>query len=221
MLKTYDKKDEVPEALREAAIETKEGKFLVDDGTGSKTDQDVAKLTEALEKERTKAKEEERARLEVEKERNELLLLRAAREQGISESALQKIRDDELRARTPLLTEVAELRAENAKLKWTDKVQELALGAGIMRDRIKQAMKLLEGRTKLGEDGGIVVYGEDEKPTAETIEAFLKATFKNENPFLYEGTNAAGSGAQRSTTIVGPDGAQVNATQATRVAGAF
>ena len=221
MLKTFEKQEEVPEALRAAAIEAKDGTWMVDDGTGNKTDQDVANLTAALDKERQKAKDEEKAKLELEKERNELLLLRAAREQGISESALQKIRDDEAKGRAPLLTEVAELRAENIRLKWTDKVQTLALASGIMRERIEQAMTLLEKRTKLGEDGGIVVLGKDGKPTAEEIEPFLKVTFKKENSFLYEGTNASGSGAQRSTTVTGPDGQPVSISQATRVAGAF
>lgn len=191
-LKIYDTKELVPDAQREAAIATADGKFIVDEP--GKTDADVATLTGTLERERTEKREAERLRKAAEKERDDLKRAADAREKGISEEELQKIRDAEALARKPIEDELATTKAENRKLKLTDKVQALYLANGGMPDRVEDAMLALEKRTDLGDAGGIVFLGKDGKATAEDAAAFFKA-FKIEKPWLFAGSGGSGSGA--------------------------
>lgn len=193
-LKLYDTKDAVPEAQREAAIETKDGKFAVSD--------DDPALGEAgkraLEQEREARRKADDARKAAERERDELKRTAEAKAAGISEAELTKIREAEAAARKPIEEERDRVLAENRKLKLTDRVQALALKNGVMQDRIKQAMKILDERTDLTDAGGIVVKDEDGKVTTETIDDFLAKTFKKEAPWFYRGTGASGSGASGS-----------------------
>lgn len=212
-LKTYDKREDVPEAQRTAAIETVEHKFIVEEPADPALGEAGRK---ALDAERARADTAEAAHKTEKKRADDLKRASDARAQGISEEALQKIRDDEAAARKPILDENTALKTRVRQLTLTDRVQKLALEAGIMADRIKQAMKLLADRTDLSDADGIVVLDEAGKVTAETITDFLAKTFKAENPFLYKGTNAAGSGAQGTQGGGGepapvPDPAQLDA----------
>jgi hypothetical protein len=190
-LKIYDTKEAVPEAQRAAALETKDGKFAVVE----ETDELGEKGKAALQAERDRADAAEKARKLAEKKADDLEREREARAKGISEEDLQRIRDDEAKARKPIEDENAALKAENRKLKLTDRVKALYLKHGGMPDRVEDAMLVLERRTDLGDKDGIVVLGEDGKPTAESIDEFLSKTFKAAKPWLYEGTGASGSGS--------------------------
>lgn len=191
-IKIFDSKEDVPEAQRDAAIETKDGKFAV-------SEDDVAKLTSALGKERERAKEEAQARKEAEKERDELRRAKDARDRGISEEEMQKIRDAEKQARKPIEEERDKYKAENRKLKLTDRVQALYLKSGGMPDRVEDAMLVLERRTELTDADGIAVKDKDGNVTSETIDDFLKVTFRKERPWLYAGTGASGGGSSGSS----------------------
>lgn len=185
-LPTFAKQDEIPEAFR--------GEYEERDGAWHPKVPDVAKLTTALEGERERAKAEEKARKLAEKERDELKRAEKAKAAGISEEELNKIRADEALARKPLEDELALTKAQMRKLKLTDRVRLLALGAGVMTDRIEDAMMALERRTDLTDADGIVVKDKEGKVTTETIDDFLKKTFKLEKPWLYAGSGASGSG---------------------------
>jgi hypothetical protein len=192
-LKFFAKKEEIPEAQRETAIELKDGRFTVEEPV------DTTTLESTLAKERADRKEEEKARKAAEKERDELKRTQAAREKGISDEELQRIRDDEAKARKPIEDERDRLRKENDQLKRTDKVRTLALAKGIMPDRIEDAMLLLDTRTELTDAGAVAVKDKAGKITAETLDDFLGKTFKAEKPWLYKGSGASGSGATGST----------------------
>lgn len=213
----YDSQDAVPEAQRDV-YEEREGKW-------HPKVPDVTKLTGALQKERDKATEQERLRKEAEKERDDLKRAKEAQAKGISEEALEEIRTKEKAARKPLEDELATVRAENRKLKLTDRVKALALAAGVMPDRIKQAMKILDERTDLTDADGIVVKDEDGKITSETIDDFLGTTFKKESPWFYAGSGSSGSGANGSNgsgdTTVPPADPSYATTRAQQVASNF
>jgi hypothetical protein len=188
-IKTYATKDEIPAELREAALTLADGKFAVEEVV------DTTKLTTALDKERQRAKDEKAAREAAEKERDELKQKKEAAEKGISEVELQKIKDAEAAARKPIEEENARLKAENDKLKRTDKVRSVALAKGIMQDRIDDAMSLLDARTTLTDQGNVAVKDKAGTVTTESLETFLEKTFKTEKPWLYAGPGGSGSGA--------------------------
>jgi hypothetical protein len=188
---TYAKQDEIPEAFR-SEYEEREGAW-------HPKVPDVTKLNSALQSERVRAAEQERLRRAAEKELDDLKRAEKAKAAGISDEEMQKLRDDEAKARKPLEDELSTVKAENRKLKLTDRVKALALAAGVMPDRIKQAMKILDERTDLTDASGIVVKDEDGKITTETVEDFLGKTFKKESPWFYAGTGASGSGALGSS----------------------
>lgn len=222
MLKLYDSLDAVPEALRATAVETKDGKLAVSEDDPALGDAGKA----ALEAERTARTAAEKARKDAEKERDELKRSAEARAKGVTEEELQRIRDAEAAARRPIEEERDRLAAENKKLKLTDRVQALALKHGVMADRIEDAMKLLDGRTDLGDADGIVVLDKAGKVTAEPIDDFLSKTFKKEKPWLYAGSGATGGGSSGSEGGEPEDGSRKPRSKAVEahsrtIAGAF
>lgn len=194
-LKLFKTRDEVPEAQRAGAIELKDGQFAIEEAPDPALGDAGAR---AIAAERTAREKAERERTEAQQELDRIRRENEARDKGVTEAQLQEIRDAEALARKPIVDENAVLKAENKKLKYTDRLKQMALGAGIMTDRIDDAMLVLEQRTQPGDAGGIVVLGKDGKATAETIENFLKVTFKTEKKFFYKGSGASGSGAEGS-----------------------
>ena len=192
----FDTQEAVPEAFR-AEYEEREGKW-------HPKIPDVAKLEKSIADEREKAETERKARNKAEGERDALKRAKDAKDKGITEEQLADIQSKEAAARKPIEEERDRLAAENRKLKLTDRVKALALAAGVMPDRITKAMKDLESRVDLTEDGNsIVVKDAAGKVTAETIEDFLGKTYKSEAPFFYAGTGAPGSGAEGSSSSSG------------------
>lgn len=220
-LKLYDNSEAVPEALRASAIETKDGKFAVDEPVDPELG-DAGKR--ALDNMKAAKKEEERLRKAAEAELAELKLKADAAARGITEDQLQKIREAEAAKIKPLEEERDQLRTEVRKLKLTDRVQALALRHGVLSARIEDAMLTLERRTDLTDDGvDIVVKDKAGNITTEKVDDFLSKTFKAEKPWLYAGTNASGSGAAGGGSgddITTPD-PEVLANKVREIAGAF
>jgi hypothetical protein len=192
-LKFFTTQDEIPQDQRESAIALADGKFAVLE-EAAPADLEAAGRR-ALDEERAGRKAAETARKAAEKERDDLRRAADARSRGVTEEELQRIRADEAAARKPIEDERDRLAAENRRLKHTDKVRALALKAGVMPDRIDDAMLTLEKRTDLDDSGGIIVLGKDGKATAESIDEFLSKTFKTEKPWFYRGSGASGSGS--------------------------
>jgi dsDNA-specific endonuclease/ATPase MutS2 len=189
---TFDKKEDIPKGFEED-YEEREGKF-------HPKVPDVTNLNSAIEKERKKASDEEKERKRLERENAELKRKQTAAESGISEEKLEELRKADAEARKPLETKVEELSRELTKVKKTDRVQSLALKYGVLPDRIEDVMLALEKRTGLTDDGDtITVLDKAGKLTTETVEDFLKVSFKKEKPWLYKGSGASGSGASQSS----------------------
>jgi hypothetical protein len=192
-LKTYETRDEIPDAQRESAIERKDGKWIVEEAV------DTTKLSTALDKERQRAKDEKAAREAVERERDELKAAKEATEKGVTREALDKINADAEKKFAPIVEENAALKAKLRKATLTDRLEARALKAGIMPDRVQKAIKDLDGRVDLTEDGeDFVVKDAKGNVTAEPLDEFLAKTYKAEAPFFYSGPGGSGSGAQGS-----------------------
>jgi dsDNA-specific endonuclease/ATPase MutS2 len=191
ILEKKEELDALPEGIK-SEYEEKDGKW-------HPKVPDVTKLQQAIDAERTKAEDERKARNKAERERDELKRKQAAADSGISEEKLEELRKADAEARKPLETKVEELSRELTKVKKTDRVQSLALKYGVLPDRIEDAMLALEKRTGLTEDGDtITVLDKAGKLTTETVDDFLKVSFKKEKPWLYKGSGASGSGASQS-----------------------
>jgi hypothetical protein len=204
-LPVFDTLDAIPEPFRPEYEEGADQKWY------PKAENELAVERKKKAKLLDEKKDAERTKAEVEKERDALKQAADAKEKGISEAELEKIRENEKRARKPIEDELAAIKAENRKLKLTDRVQSLALKAGVMPDRIEDAMLALASRTDLTDGDGIVVKDKAGNVTTEKVEDFLAKTFKTEKPWLYAGTGSSGSGAAGSGGSPAPAGVDTNA----------
>ncbi len=188
----YDAQADIPKGFEEEYVERDDKKWH------PKSPEELGdKGKETLAKER-KARADEKARADaLEAERDALKLAADAAKKGITEAELQKIRDDEAKARKPLEDKATALEAENRKLKLTDKVRAQFAANGGMTDREEDAMDQLAKRTDLGDAGGIVYKDKTGNITAQTEKEFFEA-FKIEKPWLFKGTNSSGSSAEQS-----------------------
>jgi hypothetical protein len=204
-LPVYDNETDIPEADRSDFAQSKDGKFR------HKVEVD---LEIAAEKQRVllnEKKDEERKRKEAEQKLADAQRTAEALAKGVPEAELQRIRDDEARARQPIEQERDQVKAELRKLKLTDRVKALALKAGVMADRIDDAMLVIEPRTDLGDADGIVFKNEKGEVTAQSAEQFF-ADLKKAKPYYFAFDGGSGSGSQGSsrtttttTTAPAPD----------------
>jgi hypothetical protein len=202
-IKTFDSKDQVPDAQRDAAIEIG-GKWIVEE-IDPKAISPAAQT--ALTKIREEKEESEKKRQAAEVELAQLKAEREARQRGATEEEINKRRAEIDAALKPLQEQIVEKDRKLRQVLHIDRVRSLALAAGIMPDRINKAMKELKDRTDLTEDGkGLVVKDEDGNVLATRIEDFLARDFKAEAPYYYIGSNTSGSGS-RPNSGTAPTGA--------------
>lgn len=207
-IKLYDSIEDVPEALRETAVETKDGHFAAEERD------EIGILKTTLDKERARATELEKAQRTLEQERNQLKAERDARARGATEEEIAKRRKEIDDAIKPLQEQLAEKDARLRQVLHLDRVRAIALSAGILPDRIDDAMLILERRTDLTDDGkGLVVKDKDGSVSATRVEDFLARDFKAEKPWLYAGTGTSGSGARPSNTPAPTNADRVARTQ--------
>lgn len=189
-LPVFDKQEDIPEAFR-PEYEEKDGKWLP-------KKQPAPDLESALKKERDAREEEERKRKEAEAKATRLEREKKATATGATDEQLEDLRKKDEEARRPLLEQNEKLKAENDKLRRLDKVRAEYLKHDGMADRVDDAMDQLDKRTRLGDTGQIVVLDKEGKDTTETLETFLKETFKKEKPWFYSGPGSSGSAAEGS-----------------------
>ena len=199
-IKKFAKLEEISEAQRKDAMKLEDGSYILDEPV------DTAALKaegqRAIEAERAKAETEEKARKKAEKELADLKRAQDAKDKGISEDELKKIRDDEEKARKPILDENEQLKAENRKLKLNDGEKSLWLKHGGMEGREEDAMDALLKRAELGDKGNIVLRASDGTATVITKPEDAKAffdSFKTEKPWYFKGPDGSGSGADGSS----------------------
>jgi len=200
-LKTFDKKEDVPEAQRAAAIETKDGKWVAEDvelGDAGKRALDAERLRAKKAEDEKKAADDRAAA--AERERDELKRQKNAEEKGVSKEALDKLREEDAKARKPLEDENAKLKADLRKVKVRDRARAMAVKAGMIEERLDDdVMDAIEKRLDLASDGEtLVVKDKSGAVTTTTPEKFFTEVYKAEKKYLYKGTGANGSGADGS-----------------------
>lgn len=136
-IKLYDKLEDVPDALRDAAVETKNGKFAAEERD------EIGILKTTLDKER-----EAREKLEKEQHKRDQEIARLnaesnARKAGATEEEIERRRKEIDDATKPLQDQLAEKEKKLRQILHVDRVRVLALAAGIMPDRIEDAMLIL------------------------------------------------------------------------------
>ncbi len=193
-LKTVATKEEVPEAQRSSAIETKEGKFVYEEAPDPALG-DAGK--EALRKEREKAKAEKERADALEKERDELALKAKAAEGKVSDTALASLRT-EFEAKVKAEKDRADAAEKSARNVKKEKVFDaMAIKAGAIPERLPKMKKDILDRFELNEAGDDLILGDGKGGiSTETAADFLSKTYKKESPFFYQGANGSGSGAE-------------------------
>lgn len=218
-LPIFDTEGDVPELFR-PAYEERGGKWHPK--VAAELELERGKRTTLLDE---KKKEEDR-RKAAEDAAAEAKRLLDAKNAGVPEAELQRLRDEDAAKRaaelTPLSAELAAVKAENRKLKLTDKVRSFAIGAGVMGDRIDDAMLFLDARADLGDKDGIVWKDKEGNVTTQTADQFF-AAFKIEKPYLFEFEGGSGSGTGPSRKTATPPARTTDTKETKRhvVAGAF
>lgn len=190
MLKLYDTKDAVPEALRSAAIETKDGKFAADEPAAD----DATELKETLKKLRKELDEAGDARKALERK------LAAAEHGGDGKEkdkvtkALEKFDADLAAAKADFEKKLAVRDGELRTLKLDEKAKAAFLKAGGRPERADAALRLKKDALDIDGDR-IVIKNEKGETTTTTIDDFWSKSFKVEMPEYFIGTKATGGGA--------------------------
>src|SRR5262245_8490530 len=101
---------------------------------------------------------------------------------------------------------IKDLESEVRHFKLVTPLRDMALKAGAMPDRIDVVMQDLEKRVTLDEAGEIVVLDRNGDPTDLTPEQFLAMRYRDERPYFFEASKAAGSGATQGQRSSGGSG---------------
>jgi hypothetical protein len=197
--KTYATKDEVPESIRDTAVETKDGKFVVweEMGDGGKA---------ALDKERTARVAAYNAAREATAKLTELETKAKATEAGIDSKKVEELKAQLVTDLTPGIREavlkelgITDVDAGKAKIarlsefELKNPIMELALSkAGSVRQDRASAWWHQHGhKFELSSDGKPTVKG---RPGLDVLK-YISGDLKAELPELYVGSQAAGGGA--------------------------
>lgn len=181
-VETFDTLDAVPEEMRDAAIETKAGKFIV------ARDPDTSGLTSALEKERKARRDAEKVAKERDARLAELELEAKGTAAGLTSEKLKEIRAQVAAEFEPYKSKAEALAAENRALKLNDRVKAMLAKADFVD--VDAAWKLFGDEFDLTDDGQPIVKAEPGKAIDKHIADLAAA-----KPYLVKGTQASGGGA--------------------------
>lgn len=215
-LPVFDNETDIPEPFRPDYAQGEDGKWR------SKTEIEL----EVKERKRVELlnekKDEERRRKEAEQKLADAQRIEAAKAKGVSEEELERIRADLASKYAPVEQENTTLKSEMRKLKLTDKVRALALKAGVMADRIDDAMLVIEPRADIGDADGIVWKNDKGEITAQSADQFF-ADLKKAKPyfFAFEGGSGSGSSGSSRTTTTTTTAAAPDVKKRATVMGAF
>lgn len=176
--------------------------------------EDVSGLKSALEKEK-KERRELKAKLETEAEKFKDIDPERAREalkaiadldekklidKGEFDRLLKKRSDefDQREAEYKKAIDERETRLNHYEL--VNPVRDAALKAGVMADRIEDALAVSLKRFKLDDKRKpIVLDAEGDPMSGKTLDEFFSTEFKESKPWLYAASGAGGSGASNGT----------------------
>ncbi|WP_353268013.1 hypothetical protein [Gemmatimonas sp.] len=215
-LPTFATEADIPEAFRPEYVQGADGQWRC------KADDEIEVERKKRQDLLNEKKDEERKRKEAEQKLADAQRIAEAKAKGVSEEELQRIRADLAAQYTPVEQENSTLKSELRKLKLTDRVRALALKAGVMADRIDDAMLVIEPRTDLGDVDGLVFKNEKGEVTAQSADQFF-ADLKNAKPyfFAFEGGSGSGSSGSSRTTTTTTTAAAPDARKRAAVLGAF
>ena len=212
-----DKLEDAPEAYRDAYAQKegeKDGPFYLNPEKLEAIEfDDKAELAGALDKER-KAKTEAERLLRAEQEKlkgvdlEEYNRLKTEAESKETDELKSKGKIDELLEKQRLTLEkkhaeekkaleaqIGSLTNELSTFKVDLRLRKAFEEAGVMSDRMDDAVALTKPLVKLGENDALKIHDKDGTPLDVSPEGYAKEVLKESKPWLYAPTGAAGSGA--------------------------
>ena len=184
-LKTADSKDAIPESYRDAAFETKDGKFVYEEP------EDVSGLKSALQKERESREAAEKLSAKLSKELKEKATKAAAGEAKLSDEELAKVRQAVAEEYAPQLEEAAKLRAKLNEVQLDQQVLRLIDKAGVLGPQRDKLWKLVKDEYDLTAEGTAILKGKPGADIAKHIESY-----KKEYEWAFAAPAASGGGAK-------------------------
>lgn len=181
-LKVFDTQDEIPDALRDAAIETKDGKFAVSE------DEDVTPLKKTIEATRKEAAAAKKAARDMEAKIAEMSQEAEASKAGLSGDKLAEIRKQAEDKFKPIVDELEAKRQELRTLRLDSAVKGLLAKADAVD--VEDAWKVLGSDFDLTDDGKPFLKSD---PSVD-IEKHI-TTLRATKGHLFKGTQASGGGA--------------------------
>ena len=181
-LKVFDDLDSVPEGLRDAAIETKDGKFAVSE------DEDVTGLKVTLADQKEKARKAAQKARDLEAKVAELSAEQEAAKAGLSGDKLAEIRKQAEEKFKPVVDELEAKRQELRTLRLDSAVKGMLAKADAVD--VEDAWKVLGSDFDLTDDGKPFLKAD---PSAD-IEKHI-AGLRASKGHLFKGTQASGGGA--------------------------
>jgi hypothetical protein len=183
MLKTFATRDEIPEGQREAAVETKDGKFAVS------IEEDTTPLKNSVAAARKERDEANRKAKELEARIGTLEESIEAGKAGITGDKLTEIQRKAEERFKPQLAELEKAKGELRKLRLETPAKGL-LGKNKAIDQ-DAAWKIVGEDFDLTDDGKLIVKAD---PTAD-VEKYISGTLVTKYPYLFQGSQADGGGA--------------------------
>jgi hypothetical protein len=158
--KVFDSRDEVPEAQRQTAIETKDGKWavaIVEDVAGLKANK--AEIMAQLVATKAKLKELEDAAAAT-------AATAAARSKGLTDEEIAARRKEIDDAKAPLQSQLDAMAKQMRGLQLDSRIKTLLGEAGFEAKRVDAAFRLIADRFELNESGSPILK---DKPTADLV----------------------------------------------------
>jgi hypothetical protein len=215
---SIDKLEDVGESFRELYTEGEDGKFHLDLDGDLYTDDDIANLKSALDKERKarreadkKAKaavadtltEEERKEFEELRQKEKATETKRLESKGEYEKLIKKEREEHAaeleKIRSELGGQLSEEKERTKRLYVRDKLRGAAVEAGILKESVEDVLTLTQDHFDLRDDE-IVVLDDEGELSADSVSDFFTKTFKEQRPLYYQpSSDTGGSGTQPTT----------------------
>lgn len=184
-LKLADTKDAIPESHRDAAFETKDGKFVYEEP------EDVSGLKSALSKERETREAAEKLAAKLSKELKEKATKAAAGEAKLSDDDLAKVRQSVADEFAPQLERAKALEAELRDVRLDQQVLRLIDKAGVLGAQRDKLWKLVKDEYDLTTEGTAILKGKPGADIAKHVESY-----KKEYDWAFAAPAASGGGAK-------------------------
>lgn len=202
MLKSFDSKEAVPESLRDSAIETKEGKWVVSDTEGVRASQqrildEKKKLQEKIDELSTSLGGLSPEQIKKLREASEKSEDEAARKAGDFDKLLEKRLGEQKVEYEKQLDTLRPYKSKYEDRELEFAIRDAAIKGGVLEEDLPFVLDIVKGkRVKLDEKTGkAVVLDKDGDATGLSVEKFFADPFKTEAPKFYKPVGGSGGGA--------------------------